>query len=241
LKRKLLLLNFVLLVLIAATAIHLRSQWVEARIREHAVLRQRIKPAPAPPLTPLPAAEAIKAATYSDIAEKMLFSKDRNPTVTIEAPAPPPPKPMPPLPIFHGLLNLGDGPTAIMSEQPGAEHRDFRPGDQVGAFKLVAVDTEEIVLEWEGTTITKKVDELIDRSAPPPPAPAKVAAAATPPPAKAPPPKTAPATPGVDLGGRGIKACQPGDSSPPGTVADGMRKVIKSTPFGRNCYWEPTS
>lgn len=240
-KRKLLFLNFVLIVLITATAIRLHSQWVEARISEQAVLQQRIKPAPAPPLTPLPAAEAVKASTYSDIAEKMLFSKDRNATVTIEAPAPPPPKPMPPLPVFHGLLNLGDGPTAIMSEQPGGEHRDFRPGDQVGPFKLVAVDTEEIVLEWEGTTITKKVDELIDHSAPPPPAPAKVAAAATPPPAKAPPPKTAPAAPGVDLGGRGIKACQPGDSSPPGTVADGMRKVIKSTPFGKNCYWEPAS
>jgi hypothetical protein len=241
LKRKLLLLNLGLAILIAAVVVHLRREWMESRAREWVVLQQRIKPAPAPPVIPLPPAETVKAASYRDIAEKMLFSKDRNPTVIVEAPAPPPPKPMPPLPVFHGVLNLGDGPTAIMSEKPGAAHRDFRPGDQVGAFKLVALDADEIVLEWDGKTITKKVEELIDHSAPPPPAPAKVVAVAAPPAEQPAPPKSAPAAPGVDLGGRGIRACQPGDSSPAGTVADGMRKVIKSTPFGKNCYWEPAS
>jgi hypothetical protein len=47
----------------------------------------------------------------------------------------------------------------------------------------------------------------------------------------------APPVPGGDLSA-GVKACQPGDSSPAGTVADGMRKVIMPTPFGSKCYWE---
>lgn len=241
--RKLLSLDLLLLALIVGAVVHLRREWLDDRARERTVLRKRIKPAPAPPMSPMPQAGAVKAATYGEIAEKMLFSKDRNPTVVIEAPAPPPPKPMPPLPVFHGLLNLGDGPTAILSEKPGAEHRDFRPGDQVGDFKLVAVNNEEIVLEWDGQTINKKIEELADHSAPPPPQQAHLAAktAGPPPAAKPAPPKPAPAAPGVDLGGRGIKACQPGDDSPAGTVADGMRKVIKQTPFGRNCYWEPAS
>jgi hypothetical protein len=47
----------------------------------------------------------------------------------------------------------------------------------------------------------------------------------------------APAAPGGELSA-GIKACQPGDTSPAGTVADGMRKVIKPSPFGSRCFWE---
>jgi hypothetical protein len=108
-KRKLLLANLVLLALTGAAALHLRREWTDADAREQAVLQQRIKPVPAPPITPLRPAEPVKAAGYIDIAQKMLFSKDRNPTVVIEPPAPPPPKPMPALPLFHGLLDLGDG------------------------------------------------------------------------------------------------------------------------------------
>ena len=71
---------------------------------------------------------------------------------------------MPALPLFHGVVDLGDGPMAIMSEGPKGPHRDYQPGDKVGAFKLVAVNNDELVLEWEGQTITKKVDEILDRS-----------------------------------------------------------------------------
>jgi len=238
LKRKLLIANVVLLGLAAVLTVHLRREWLEAHVREQAVLRQRIKPVPPPPIGALPAAEPVRAAGYADIAQKMLFSKDRNPNVAVEVPAPPPPKPMPPLPVFHGLLNLGDGATAILSERPGAEHRDFRPGEQVGEFKLVAVNSEEIVLEWDGKTITRKVDDLIDRT--PPPAPAASSAPATA--ARAlslTPAPPAQAAPGEELGHRGVSACQKGDTSPAGTIANGMRKVTLNNPFGATCYWEP--
>jgi hypothetical protein len=241
LKRKLIVLNLVLLAAAAALALHVREAWRKEQAREQAVLLRRTKPAPPPQLAPLPKAAPVKAASYIDIAQKMLFSKDRNPTVVIEPPAAPPPKPMPPLPVFHGVLDIGDGITAILSEKPGGPHHDFRPGDQIGEFKLVSVDAQQIVLEWEGQTITKDVEELLDRSTPPPSPqpPPNVAAAAKRPAAAAPPAPHGQPAPGIDLGGRGIRACQPGDTSPPGTVADGMRKVIKNTPFGQHCYWEP--
>jgi hypothetical protein len=235
-KRKLLFANLALLALSVAGGVHLRREWTEARARENDVLLKRIQPAPPPPLAPLPATEPVKAAAYNDIAQKMLFSKDRNSVVVVEPPPLPKPVPMPPLPLFHGVLDLGDGPMAIMSEGPKGPHRDYQPGDKVGAFKLVAVNNEELVLEWEGQTITKKVDEILDRSAGAPPAPSPVATAPGAPPAPALAPKGAPA-PGGDLTG-GVKACQPGDTSPAGTVADGMRKVIKASPFGNKCYWE---
>ncbi len=200
------------------------------------MLEKRIQPAP-PPRMPAPAAiEPVKAAGYNDIAQKMLFSKDRNPVVVVEPPPAPKVVPMPALPLFHGVVNLGDGPMAIMSVGPKGPHRDYQPGDKVGEFTLVAVNNEELVLEWQGQTITKKVDEILDRGTTAAPAPGPVAAAAA---AAAPPRPVAPATaePGGDLT-RGVRACQPGDSSPAGTVADGMVKVIRSTPFGAKCFWE---
>ena len=234
-KRKLLLANLALLAAAVGGAVHLRREWAEARTREQAVLGKRLKPAPAPRMAAQPAAEAVKATVYSDIAQKMLFSKDRNPTVVVEPPPPPKVVPVPPLPLFHGVVNLGDGPIAIMSLGKGP-HRDFQPGDQVGEFTLVAVEDEELVLEWKGKTIRKRFDEILDRGAPAPQAGGPTAAAAAA--AQAPKPVTpAPAEPGADLAG-GMRACQAGDSSPAGTVADGMRKVIKPTPFGSRCYWE---
>jgi hypothetical protein len=235
-KRKLLLANLALLAVTVAGAVHLRREWIDARAREQAVLRKHIQPTPPPPMIPLPATEPVRAASYSDIAQKMLFSKDRNPVVVVAPPPAPKPIPMPALPLFHGVLNLGDGAVAIMSEGPKGPHRDYQPGDKVGAFKLVAVDNEELVLEWEGQTIRKKVDEILDRGPAPPLAagqPAAAASAAPPPP----PVAKAAAAPGIDLG-TGVKACVPGDTSPAGTVADGMRKVIRATPFGARCYWE---
>lgn len=235
-KRKLLIANLALLGLSVALGVHVRNAWLEARAREQTVLRRSIKPLAPPPMAPLPGPKAVQATGYIDIAQKDLFSKDRNPTVVVEPPAPPKPKPMPPLPLFHGLVDLGDGPLAIMSNGPKAPHRDYQPGDKVGEFKLVSVNSEDIVLEWEGQTITKKVDEMLDRTvAPAPASPAVAAAAQAPPPVK--PLPAGEAKPGADLG-RGMRACQAGDSSADGTIADGMRKVIKNTPFGSRCYWE---
>ncbi|HUO27618.1 MAG TPA: hypothetical protein VMU80_00270 [Bryobacteraceae bacterium] len=236
-KRKLLLADLVLLVLAGGVTVHLRQQWVDAHTYEQAQLQRKLKPAPAPPMPALPVSGPVKPAAYSDIAQKTLFSKDRNPTVVIAPPPVPPPKPMPALPLFHGLVDFGDGPIAVMSETAKAPHRDYRPGEKVGQFKLVAVDRDEITFEWDGKTITKNVEELLDRNAAPPANAAPAAAAAAP---KPPPVASAPAAPGVDLG-RGVHACAPGDSSPAGTVTDGMRKVIKGTPFGKSCYWEPAN
>src|SRR6202035_3233990 len=98
---------------------------------------QRLKPVPPPPITNPPAAEPVRAAGYIDIAQKDLFSKDRNPTVVVEAAPAPAKPPMPKLPLFHGLVDLGDGPMAIMSDGAKAPHRDYQPGDKVGAFTLV--------------------------------------------------------------------------------------------------------
>ena len=231
------MLDLLLVALTALAAWQLRQEWLAAKAREQAVLNQRVKPVPPPPAAAQPAPAAVLPAHYNEIAQKMLFSKDRNPTVVVETAPLPPPKPMPPLPIFRGVMNLGDGPVAILSEASNMPNREYRPGQQVGPFKLVAITAQEIVLDWEGKQIAKKVEDLAQRDEP---REENTRRSESPAPS-APPPPPAPkvqAGPGVDIG-KGVRACVPNDSTPPGTVVDGVRKVVTDSPFGPVCRWEP--
>jgi hypothetical protein len=235
------LLNLALLAALGALGWQLRLRWLQARERERAMLNKPVKPAPIVPPTPVPTVPPVTAANYFDVAQKMLFSKDRNPTVVIEKPAPPPPKPMPPLPLAHGYMNLGE-PTVILSEKPGAPQKIYHEGDTIGEFKLVAVNNVDISFEWDGKVITEKLAKLRPKEAAPPVQEQQAQAAANAAPAPA-PTVIAPAKPGpgASMGGD-IKACVAGDSSPPGTVVDGMKKIVSPNPFapgGQSCRWEP--
>ncbi len=233
---RLILLNVALAAVAFYVGAKARDNWLEARKRAETVLGKKVKPAPAPPFTPLAAPERVQAAPYADVAQQTLFSPDRNPTVIVEVA---PPKPMPALPVVHGVLDLGDGAIAIMSEKKGEGQRRFRAGETIGEFKLVAITNRELVLEWDGKQIAKKLEELIDRSEPAPAAAGRTPRAAAAQPAA--PPKAAsasPTGPGVTLGA-GLRACQQGDASPPGTIVDGLKKVVSNSPFGEICRWEP--
>jgi hypothetical protein len=243
LKRKLWALNLVLIAAIAAGSWQLRKESIAMKERQRAFLNQR-PPAPPPPVAPPPApAPVAHASSYIDVAQKMLWAKDRNSTVIVDPPKPPePPKPLPPLPAVHGVMNLGDGPILMMSEGANARHRGVRAGDMIGVFKLVAVEGEVIELAYDNRSVRKKITELMDRGddgAPAGPAPAP--SANTPPhlvnAAPTPPPPPAKPEPGVKIT-ETLSACQPGDSSPAGTVVNGMRKVVRQTPFGASCVWE---
>lgn len=102
---------------------------------------------------------------------------------------------------------------------------------------------DEIEFEWDGKSVRRRIDVLVDRSNQPPPGAAaaatagrtEVPGAATPAPA-ATVAKSA-IGPGADTG-RGFKICNPNDNMPPGSVVDGYRKTIYPTPFGDACRWD---
>lgn len=238
-RRKLLLLNAVLLVLLAYGGWQLRQAWMAAKAREAAELNRKLRPGAPPPFTPLAAAPPVSPGGYADIAQHMLFDRERNPNVVVvvETPPPPPPKPMPPLPVYHGQMNIGSGPTAILSQTANGAHEVVHPGEQIGQFKLVDVNSDEIVFEWDGNTIRKRVDTLVDRSIAA--APVATASVRTEQPAPAAPVVKMPTGPGADIGRDNMKACDPNDSLPAGTVKDGFRKVVSATPFGDSCRWDP--
>ena len=239
---KLRILDLVLLVIAGLLYWQLRREFIGSHARDMALLHSALPAARVPGLAPLDKVNALTAAEFADVATKDLFSKDRNPNVIVDPPPPPPVKPQPPFPVAHGVM-LWDGvpPTIVLSEKSGGPQKGYHPGDTIGPWKIVSVDNSYADFEWEGKEFKKRIDELIDRTPLAQAAPAPVAGA----PAKA-PPKPAAQTlsnasrsgPGADTGG-GYKACAASDSSPNGTVVDGMKKVITATPFGTGCTWEP--
>ena len=248
--RKLVLLNLLLVAMVGAAAWQFRENWLAARAREHALAKKKPPPAPAPVVPAAAPVPPVQAATYLDVAQNMLFSKDRNPNVVIEVA---PPKPVPPFPEAHGVMDLGGGPTIIMSEKAGGPQKSYRNGDKIGPFQIARLTTSEVVLAWEDKEFPKKIDELKPKVTAVQ-TPAELATGNRPPPPTHgtfhPPtsedkavearealrPKDG--TPGLDTGGV-ERNCVPGDTSPSGTVMGGYRKIVTPSPFGQSCRWVP--
>ena len=158
--RRILLLNLLLVALTAVAGWRLRVEWLAARSREQAVLNQVVKPLPPPAVSAAPPVPPLAAAAYNDIAQKMLFSRDRNPVVVVDAPPPPPPPAHAGVARFSGSDERAGRSHRHIGENAKAPNREFRPGEQVGEFKLLAIGGGEIVLEWQGKQVTKKIEEL---------------------------------------------------------------------------------
>ena len=114
---------------------------------------------------PLDKVNAVTAADFADVATKNLFSQDRNPNVIVDPPKPLPPKPQPPFPVAHGVM-IWDGvpPTIVLSEKAGGPQKGYHPGDTIGPWTIVSVDSSYADFEWDGKDFKKRIDELIDRT-----------------------------------------------------------------------------
>ena len=233
------MLNLALLAAVSLLVWQLKREWSEAQARQQALMRYRIKPAPAPDMPALPKVIAFEATAYSDIAQNNLFSRDRNPDVIVDPPPPPPQKPVPPFPVARGVMLWGGAPpTIVLSEKSGAQQRAYHPGETMGPWKILSIDDKYVVFSWDGKEFKKRIDELLDKT------PVEVASAA--PAAAAQRTQTGNVSlgstksgPGVDMGS-GVRSCVPGDNTPAGAVVDGMKKVVTASPFGGAvCRWEP--
>lgn len=238
-KTRLRLLNVLLVVACGFVAWQMRANQIdhEARLDRTFSVRAQQVAAGETVIDPLPSAP--KPADYSQVAMRMLFAQDRNPTVVEEKKPEPPPKKMPELPVLHGVMDLGDGAIAMMSPKNGDAQGTYKVGDTIGEFEIVKIATDRITFRWEGKEVTKLSAELRGSGERPAPRSAKTPAT----PAAAAPAPAAPAAPvkpgpGRDLGGTS-RACQPGDKSPDGTIVDGYMKRTARTPMGPVCNWVP--
>lgn len=238
--RKLIALNVVLVLVVVWAGYLLRNEMGSANAREAAMHKARVKAATPAPLPALPNQSPVTATTYKDVAMKTLFHPSRNPDLpppVIEAPPPPPP--MPPLPKYHGTMNIGDGPRALLAIGNGPSQA-VKPGEEIGPFKLVDVNTVDITFEWQGQIARRTLDQMTDRSTQTTASNADDGRSVQPAvPAAAPAPVVKTPTGPGESTAFGFRTCDPNDSLPEGTVKEGFRKTTYKTPFGSACRWDP--
>lgn len=237
-KRNLILLDIALVCLIGIAMWKVQGEWVSQKQHEQQIEKARVAPPPVPAVSIPGAPPPVVAASYSDIASKMLFSKERNPNIIV-AVVEPPKRPMPPLPILRGVMGLPSGMLALMSADAKAPGKGVKVGEKIGEFELADLSQDEISLKWEDKTVTKSVSEMIYHGLETPEKAPATGPPGAPPPAENTAPVAQTGKPGVpSVGEQDVKTCTPGDTSPNGTVADGYRKVKLVNPFGTSCHWE---
>jgi hypothetical protein len=144
------------------------------------------------------------------------------------------------------MMDFGDplGPIALMSDAGTAGHQEVHAGEMIGAFKLLSFSRQEFALEWEGRVIHARASAgggEKPRSSAPTVAPITtngiIPGQAAPDTGPQPQPQGAQLGPGQNLTDA-VKACQSGDNTPAGAVADGYRKEVNATPLGGSqCIW----
>jgi hypothetical protein len=235
-KRRLWLLNLILIALLAVIAVRFQQVRQETLERAAQNLNQAVKPEQMPPLPAVAAPAPLAAVNYADVAIRMLFSRDRNPAVILDPVVPPPEKPMPPLPVAYGAMFFGEPSIILSLPNAKASQRIYRKGEVIGEFKLVSFDAQQIVFEWDGKTIERRLDQIMAK---PSDAPQEIAASTAKPATTTVAPATTSSTGPGAANGDGNRACVAGDTSPAGAVVDGYRKLETTTAFGRACRWEP--
>jgi len=251
--RRLFYLNAILMLGIIAAAMELRSRWIEARNREEMMRLGALQPLRATLKPPIPGSKPVSALEYTLVSAQMLFSRDRNPTIIIDPPPPPIEKKWPALPKSYGLMFLGEKPRILLGTGPGNQ-KSYVAGEKVGEIEIVKFDNRTITFAWNDKTVEKRLEDLVDNN---PMGPSSQQGGGVPPPGAAVGGAAAAARPaggslttlgaggtatdtriGQDTGLQGTKSCAPGDNSPPGTVLNGMKKVVVAGMFGSSCYWE---
>lgn len=248
-KRRLLILNALLCGVLILGATQLYARWLQAEMRLAQL--DLVAPDAVPPSSSEPRKRpAVRAGAYRAVVDRLLFSPDRNPTVEVEEPEVVVVQ-RPELPRLDGLVDFGDGPTALMAADATGKPEWLSVGGKVGEFVFNGVDGGKVKLLWKEEEILAAPKELVG-------AKAKQAAARSKPRARRPAAGQAAPTPAVPeanmaadvpkpIGGKhnigtefipGRYRADPGDSSPDGTESGEYRKVVRPSPFGSQSWWE---
>jgi len=255
-RRKLMFVNAALLLILAVGLVEFWRQVEQANAR-YKIVEQFAEakdlpsfPSPAPP-------QRVRPAEYMPIVERLMFYQERNPIVVVEAP-PAPVVTRPDLPLLVGLMDLGDGPIALMSPDEKTASRPVAVGEKIGEYTFLGAGDQKISFEWQGETIEVSQAKLAGkpavkrkgRTAAASATAGSRPAAATSRPSAAAPASTAAKQVTSDNsgpGGRykfgaetrpGVYAADPSDDSPAGTEHNGFVKVVRQTPFGKQSWWQ---
>ena len=140
--------------------------------------------------------------------------------------------------MLSGIANLGDGPAALLAAQAGAKARWVAAGEQVGGYRLEAIQGDRLTFSLRGRRVIVSANDLQDegrrRAAGPRPMgriPASASALGGARPSRA----------RYRIGAEfrpGRFAADATDGAPDGTVYEGYVRRVRQSPFGAQHWWE---
>ena len=240
-KRQRLILSLGLALAAGLLAWRLGTEWTEANLRYGALSRTTERSA-----VPLAAPSRREPPPTEEIVAKNLFSPDRtNALVLPEANQQPPPS----VPTVFGTMKLGESYEALLAESGDAARRGFRrvkQGEQFGAYTVVEILDERVVVEYRGQRTTLDVYQSargvvrpVTRTETAPAPVVETGSGSRPAPAPlARQPSPAPARPAA----AGAQPAQPPPGTPPGVrvfVEGNRRRFERDTAFGVQTWYEP--
>lgn len=252
-KKKLGLLNVLLAALFVWGGVVFYGQYESARQR-YAVFDGADGMADLPAMPAAAEAPAVRAADYAAISQRLLLSRDRNPV--IEVIVPDEEVEQPELPLLRGVIDLGDGPLALLTPDDDTPPRWTGVGEKVGEYTLEAFAEDTLTLAWNGASIELLLSDLAAvkfdererqrserrRTVSRPSANREMAASRSGRSA----PSLAAANAVVEKGkytiGRqvtsGVYAADPTDGAPDGFEYKGYVRRVRVTPFGSQHWWQ---
>ncbi len=249
-KQKLLALNIGLGLIIVLAALELNGRIREASERRDALLGVAEAKSTPPFPAPEPAAD-LRPADYRPIVDRLLFSADRNPVIEVEEPVEEKVE-RPAFPLLVGVVDLGDGPIAMMSETARDTPTPVAVGEKVGEFTFLAALNDRVTLEWSGRKFEVGRDELTGaaegRSSK-----SKPSAKKSRPAARRPTKAASSAKVGGDkaksvsskhyvgptfAGRSDRRRADADDGVADGTESEGWVRRVRKTPFGSQHWWE---
>ena len=248
--KKLLALNVALSLLVVWGVVELNGRIGEASGR-YGILNPSQPPREPPSFDSPQAPSKVRPGDHQSIVQRLLFSPDRSPDVEVEPPPPPAPVVRPAFPLLVGVMELGEGPIALMAPDVETPATPVEVGERVGEYVFLGSAGDVITLEWKGEQLEAHHAEMKGGASDVPRGkrrarrgrrrgggdPFEALAASTPVKRKEP----------EGLGGKysigkeirpGVYNGDPKDDSPAGTVFQGLVKQVQNTPFGRKTWWE---
>ena len=157
--KKLLALNVVLAVLVVAAAAGLYAS-IGAANERYSILTPQVPSKDVPDYPGPESVRRVRAGDYLPIVNRMLFSSDRNPIIEVAGPPQASPESRPPLPRLAGIMELGEGPVALMSPDLDTPATPIEVGERVGAFTFLGTQGEKVLLQWRDEKIAAMPSEL---------------------------------------------------------------------------------
>ena len=157
--KKLLALNVVLAVLVVAAAAGLYVS-IGAAYERYSILTPQVPVRDVPDYPGPAAARRVRAGDYLPIVDRMLFSSDRNPIIEVAELLQTTSEPRPPLPRLAGIMELGEGPVALMSPDLDSPATPIEVGEKVGVFTFLGMQGEKVLLQWQDEKIAAMPSEL---------------------------------------------------------------------------------